>query len=97
MKVNFDDKIVEKCVDILDKECLVISMEECAELQQAISKLYRNKPDLKNLTEEIADVLICIQYIMKGTDISESDIQYWIDYKLKRCEERIQNNTLKIE
>ena len=97
MKVEFDDKIIKDTIDILDKECLVVSMEECSELIQAISKLYRNKPDLKNLTEEVADVLICIQYIMKGTGISESDIQYWIEYKLKRCEERIQNNTLKIE
>ena len=84
-------------MEILDKDCLVISMEENAELSKAISKLYRNKPDLKNLAEEIADVLICIQYLMKGTGIKESDIQYWVDYKLKRCEKRIKNNTLKIE
>lgn len=97
MKINFDDKVIKETMDILNKECLVVSMEECGELIQAISKLYRNKPNLKNLTEEIADVLICIQYIMKSTDISESDIQYLVDYKLKRCEERIKNNTLKIE
>lgn len=97
MKLNFDDKIINKTIDILGKECLMISVEECAELQQAVSKLYRNKQDLKNLTEEMADVLICIQYIMKGTGIEESDIQHWIDYKLKRCEERIQNGTLKVE
>ena len=34
---------------------------------------------------------------MKVTGIEESDIQHWVDYKLKRCEERIKNNTLKIE
>lgn len=39
----------------------VVCMEECAELIQAISKRLRGKPDPDdNLTEEMADVTICL-------------------------------------
>ena len=73
----------------------VVGMEECAELIQAISKVYRastcaamDKARL-NLIEEVADVLICIQQLMEMYKIEEAEIQEIIDKKCKRQEERV--------
>ena len=73
---------------------MVIAMEECAELQQAISKGIRGKLDKENLTEEIADVLICIDWVMDYFDISEDEVDKWIEKKAERIKERLRNNTL---
>ena len=47
------------------QEMLVITMEECAELSQACSKLIRfeddqSEQDIKNLQDEIGDVMCMI-------------------------------------
>ena len=41
----------------------MICVEELAELQQALSKFLRKKPDMDNLHEEFADVMICMEWI----------------------------------
>lgn len=73
-------------------------MEECSELIKAISKLLRKdcfedktkaREDLlRDLTEEIADVYICLDYLQTIYHIQPKDIQKWIDLKQKRQEER---------
>ena len=74
---------------------LLICMEEPAELIQAISKLQRlrlervtNLNDLvnaiDNLHEEMADVYICLAKLQNMFNISEDEIQKWIDYKEER-------------
>ena len=57
------------------------SMEECAELIQAISKAKRGKIDRDNMIEEIADVLICIEMLKQMYMISEDKINKWIEKK----------------
>ena len=42
---------------------MVIVMEECSELQKEISKIIREKGNLENLAEEIADVEIMIEQL----------------------------------
>lgn len=69
-----------------------VCMEECAELIQAISKEKRGKHDTKHLSEEIADVLICISMLQDMFDIDGSDIQLWIDLKQKRIVERMKQD-----
>ena len=69
-----------------------VCMEECAELIQAISKEKRGKHDSKHLSEEIADVLICISMLQDMYDIDSSDIQLWIDLKQKRIVERMKQD-----
>lgn len=76
------------------KEQCFVWCEECSELIKAVTKLIRNpkgstKPlrfdYLKsNLTEEIADVIICIEQMKAAYGISNSDIQEWVERKEER-------------
>lgn len=65
----------------------VVAMEECSELIKAISKVIRYGDcgkQIIDLTEEIADVLICIEQLKVMYDISDDDIQKIVDEKCKR-------------
>lgn len=71
---------------------LLVCMEEPAELIQAISKAERYPNDEKRtdeLIEEIADVLICIEYLKMIYDIDQSNVEMWINRKLKRISKRM--------
>ena len=71
---------------------LRICMEECAELIQAISKVQRypeSKEHKANLLEEIADVLICVEYIKLIYVIPEMLIDDGIEYKIQRISRRM--------
>ncbi|MGL5507148.1 MAG: MazG nucleotide pyrophosphohydrolase domain-containing protein [Paraclostridium sp.] len=73
--------------------CMTIAMEECAELTQAISKAKRGKLNKENLTEEIADVFLCIDWVTENYDISFNDIRSWMEKK----KDRVATNVLKGE
>ena len=75
--------------------CTTIAMEECAELIQAISKAKRGKLDKDNLTEEIADVMICADWIMQIYDISIPDIDKWFKLKEQRIVTRLNTGEFK--
>lgn len=72
--------------------CSTIAMEECSELIQAISKAKRGKLDRVNMSEEIADVLICLDWIIDIYNIDKSDIQEWRNLKEKRIVKRLNAN-----
>ena len=79
-----------------DKDlCTTIAMEECAELIQAISKAKRGKLDRANMAEEIADVLICIEWIKEAYEISEEEINTWKLEKQYRIVRRLNNGDFK--
>lgn len=68
-----------------------IAMEECAELIQAISKAKRGKLDADNMAEEIADVLIGIEWLKELYDIDTLEVQKWIAYKQNRIAKKLEN------
>ena len=72
-----------------------VCMEECAELIQAISKEKRGKHDYIHLSEEIADVLICISMLQAMYHVNDWDIQRWIEYKQERIVERMRKDERK--
>lgn len=84
----------ETPVDILKEKSMVIAMEELAELQQAISKGIRGKLDNENLHEEIADVLITLEWMKYYFNADENRIVLWKEYKQNRIINRIKNNEL---
>ena len=42
---------------------MIVAIEECSELQKEITKIIRNKGNLENLAEEIADVEIMLEQL----------------------------------
>lgn len=70
-----------------ETEEMVVAMEECAELIQAISKVLRNGHDdaksLDHLAEEMADVEIVLTELKLIFD-NESNIEGWKRLKLTR-------------
>ena len=62
----------------------IVAIEECSELQKEISKLLRGKGDKEHLTEEITDVLICIEQLQMMYDISLIDILKVKKQKIER-------------
>lgn len=69
---------------------LIVAMEELAELIQAVSKYKRSGVITANITEEIADVLICIEYIMDACEVSDSDVIRTIMAKIDRLKIRME-------
>ena len=59
------------------EEMLVITMEECAELIQACSKMIRfDEPcDHKQLQEEIGDVMCMLEILENGGLVTDEQIQ----------------------
>lgn len=80
----------------VDKDlCLTIAMEECAELIQAISKAKRGKLNRDNLVEEIADVRLCINWLLSIFDIKLEEELDLINYKRDRVVERLNRGEFK--
>lgn len=91
MTYNIDESVITRSIDHYGEEIqATVCMEECAELIQAISKEKRGKIDRDNMTEEIADVLICIEMLKQMYMISEDKINKWIEKKQAREAERME-------
>lgn len=70
---------------------LVISCEECAELQKEITKLTRDpNRKLDGLIEEMADVYICLGILAKEFNIPEDRVISEIEKKMKRNIDRME-------
>ena len=69
----------------------VVCMEECAELIQAVSKRLRGKPDPEdNLAEEMADVTICLKLLQIMYDITDDELDEWVERKTMRQKQRME-------
>lgn len=90
-------RYIQDAVEELGDTALVIAMEECSELQKAISKHIRNRGDITNTIEEIGDVLICIEWVKVALGISEEDINNWIEIKKRRIERQLDEGFLDSE
>ncbi len=67
----------------------VVAMEECAELIKEISKAYRGKLNKDGMSEEIADVLICIEQLKMMYNIADEDVKRYKREKMQRLLERL--------
>jgi len=59
-------------------------MEECAELQQALSKALRNGETNANLHEELADVLLMVLVLLRCNGISKRFVNHNLDLKVEK-------------
>ena len=93
--LKIDEQVVKDTVKVLGQdETLMLTMEECSELQKECSKVFRCKGNRANLVEEMGDVLICIDYLKELYNISDAELQETIDHKMFRTKKRIDLNTL---
>lgn len=91
MADNICKSIIAKSIKHYGEEIQsTVCMEECAELIQAISKAKRGKLDEDNMTEEIADVLICIEMLKQIYNIQDCSIENWIERKQERILRRME-------
>ena len=74
---------------------LIITAEELSELTQEVTKELRGKGNKLGLTEELADVLICTEYLKMICYISDEDLNKMIGIKLESLNERVLNGTYK--
>ena len=70
------------------KQQLVVAIEELSELQKEICKSLRDKTNLSNLCEEIADVYIILAQLKIYYDITDTEINKVIEQKIERTKER---------
>ena len=90
---KYVEKLIEK--NGIERQSIV-AMEECSELQKAISKALRYEQgdrfvadnQRENLIEEIADVLICIDQLKFMFSVEQSEIEEMKELKEKRTLER---------
>jgi NTP pyrophosphatase (non-canonical NTP hydrolase) len=89
MNYDIDKNVIAHSIEFYgqDKQ-LVVCMEECAELQQAISKHIRGKANRDNEIEELADVLICVEMARQIFNIDNKEINAMIKQKQDRLKER---------
>lgn len=79
----------EEKLDMFKRACEIdpndtVVVEELSELIKAVSKINRchNNEHLKSLMEEIADVRIVIERIMRKYNIKEDDIDKLVVFKI---------------
>lgn len=87
--------IMKEVLETLQDKSMVIAMEELAELQQAVSKGIRGKLDKDNLTEEIADVYIVLDWIKSYFNVDGEELVKWYKYKENRIVDRLNRGELK--
>lgn len=88
------EELTKQALEILGDKAMVIAMEELAELQQAISKAVRGKMRYDNMCEEMADVLIIMDWVREKYGIPELEVESWKKYKQTRIAKRIEANEL---
>jgi hypothetical protein len=95
IQLNTRKEIDNKCYEIMGEKTLYICLEELAELQQAITKFLRDKPNMENIEEEIADVEICLEWVKDIIKPNSNHIEAWKDYKYNRMKTRIEKGEMK--
>ena len=90
-------ELLNKAIDTYGiEEQLLQTVEECAELIQAINKWRRSKDresikdSVEHLAEEAADVIIMLEQIK--IMVGEPKVNWWIEFKLQRLADRLEES-----
>lgn len=62
----------------------IIAIEEMSELTKEISKEYRGEENIDKITEEMADVYICLEQLQMIYEIEDEDLDEMIQKKMER-------------
>lgn len=81
--------IFEQAIKTYGEEAQVkMVLEEVAELQKEICKLWRGRDNIQAIAEEVADVGIMLDQLKLILDITE-DVQQFREKKITRLKERL--------
>ncbi len=79
------EKFVRKIAEHGDsREQVIVCMEELGELSHALSKWLRGVSDMENLSEEIADVTLCLDELREIFGVGSLEIEERIQEKIDR-------------
>jgi hypothetical protein len=83
-------EILDNMINKFNEKQVIVAIEELSELQKELCKSLRNKDkiNLDNLIEEIADVEIMLEQIKIYFDILQEKIDNIIQQKIDRTKER---------
>lgn len=92
-------ELLNKAIDTYGvEEQMLQTVEECAELIQAVNKWRRAagieniKEAVEHLAEETADSIIMLEQMR--ILVGEHKVNWWIDFKQQRLAERLENELL---
>lgn len=88
MNLNLYDQ--EKFVKEGGRTQEIVWVEELGELQHEITKSLRGNLRKEHLIEEFADVLICLEQLKIKYNVSDEELQEWIDVKHNRNCKRLE-------
>lgn len=91
MQKSKEIAIYQKIIKKFGKEAqMIVAIEECSELQKAITKLLRGYDNITALSEEIADVEIMIEQL-KIMFKNKKQVDEFIKFKLQRTEQLLRS------
>lgn len=64
-----------KSDEFYGKRCIPVTIEEMSELTKELTKFLRDKGDMMNMLQEIADVYICLDTLRDIFDISDEELK----------------------
>lgn len=83
------EALLQRAINVFGEEAQQkMTIEEMAELQKAICKLWRGLDNYKDLAEEIADVKIMLEQLEIMFDLQPC-VHYWMERKLERLKARL--------
>lgn len=82
--------VLEKAIKFYGKDKqMIVAIEELSELQKEICKWQRGIGNYDHVVEEVADVIVMIEYLKLIFEINDKELEKAIDYKLKRLDDNI--------
>lgn len=84
---NSHDQVYQKLEEKFGRNHqLDVAIEECAELIKVLSKAVRGKEDDMKISEEIADVEVCIDQLKLFYDPTGANVALFKSFKIRRLE-----------
>lgn len=74
------------------RQCMNQTIEELAELTVEVAKDVRGFDNREKVIEEMADVLVCYEYLMRVLNIETCEIENVMRYKLERLSNRLKGD-----
>lgn len=87
--LNEYEMILEELVEKYGDKQVIVAIEELSELQKELCKHLRDKTNIENITEELADVYIMLYQMQYLFEISMFKINVKIQVKIERTKERL--------